>query len=191
MAPEWNAPRFLIYRWWKSLMKRSDCSVLVFDRDGQVIGFAIYVLDEIVWREISSSGPNSRPAKLITAVFRPGILRSRIRKKRALKEATSGSSPVLPGSREASEAVAVRGNSDWKFARFFLGIIATDPRTRRTGAGTRLLEASERLAGESGSTLVRMHVDPRNDRALQFYRNHGYTTAGSDHNSLVLVKELP
>jgi hypothetical protein len=192
MAPEWNAPKPLIHAWWREILRRRDCKVLVFCHKEGISGFSIYVSHEHVWNEISASGPNRKIVKIIAAIVNPAIVKSKLQKRRSLKKSTPklSNSEGLQCERREYDANARDRQPAWNRARFFLGIIAVSPMNQRAQAGSSLLSATEDLARESGAVLVRMHLDPRNERARSFYTKHGYAPAGNDHNSLVMTKEL-
>lgn len=192
MAPEWNAPRFMINSWWQRVMDREDCLVLVAVCNDSVNGFSIYTASELVWNDISTSGPNHKISKLITMLARPAILRSKIQKRRKIQKSSDSNTP--PESNQSTSDLSESHNAGkarcWKSARFFLGIIAISPTSQRSRIGSDLLAATERIAHESGDKFVRMHLDPRNHRARSFYAKHGYSPAGYSQNSLIMTKDL-
>ena len=56
--------------------------------------------------------------------------------------------------------------------------IAVIPEVRRTGLGTELMRAAERIAAEHHCDFVRLEVSTENAGALQFYRKLGYEVDG-------------
>lgn len=184
MAPEWRAPRFVIRRWWRGLMGRTDCRVVCLRVDGVHQGFIIYVADEPTWDRIESTGPNSKLIKLFVLLTNPQVLRSRLRKRKRLREAAQSSPATNP------DATVSDRTEHWHDAEFFAGLMAIDPACRSRGLGTMMLQECERLAAERGSDLVRIYADPRNTRAHALYERLGYRHAGRGKGSLVMLKNL-
>jgi len=56
--------------------------------------------------------------------------------------------------------------------------IAVDPRNRRAGAGTALLEAVIEEGRPAGGRIVMLEVRRGNDPARRFYEKHGFRTVG-------------
>lgn len=184
-APEWNAPRFIIERWWKSIILADESDVLVLRSDGRVEAFIIYVDNEEVWNYYEKIGPNSRSVKLLTMLLRPKVLRSRLKKLAKLKLKSTNLQQVSPQDKR-DEPVADQGSR----AEFFAALMGVDPSFRGRGIGRSMLEACERMACDRGTRLVRIYVDPRNARAQTIYETMGYSHAGRMRNSLMMIKEL-
>jgi ribosomal-protein-alanine N-acetyltransferase len=60
----------------------------------------------------------------------------------------------------------------------YLSTLDVDPRLRRSGVGTRLIQAAERYAVGQGSTAMALHVSTGNEGAVRFYEARGYVRLG-------------
>ena len=56
----------------------------------------------------------------------------------------------------------------------YVGELVVADRVEGQGVGSRLLEAAERWAGGNGFRCITLTTGAANDRALEFYRRHGY-----------------
>lgn len=66
--------------------------------------------------------------------------------------------------------------------------IAVENRSHGHRLGRRLLQAGCDLAASQGASVIALHVEPGNDRALYVYETFGFTQ--SDHHPEVMIKEL-
>jgi len=71
-----------------------------------------------------------------------------------------------------------------------MGLLLVDPDARGTGIADLLLVTAERAAISRGHTLLRVHVDARNQRGQKFYARNGYQLIGIDKGSAILLKRI-
>ena len=184
-APEWNAPHFIIARWWRKIICSADSKVFVLRDDGEAKAFIIYVADESVWDRLESEGPNRKSIKILVSILRPRLLKSRIIKLRKLR----GDSTVHNAAQKENDFATIDVSHDSE-PEFFAGLMGVDPQFRKRGIGRSLLEACEAMARERGTKIVKIYVDPRNRKAQSIYESMGYAHAGRWHNSLMMTKSL-
>jgi ribosomal protein S18 acetylase RimI-like enzyme len=68
---------------------------------------------------------------------------------------------------------------------------AVRERFRRRGIGTRLLEATVVMLGESGAQAVSLSVELENDRARRLYQRAGFEPVGREGGSVTMRLALP
>lgn len=64
----------------------------------------------------------------------------------------------------------------------YLQTIEVRPEARGLGVGGELLRRVENSARQAGATLLWLHVEARNDRALRLYEAHGFRSIGRTEN---------
>lgn len=185
-APEWNAPKFMISRWWRRIIYSSESKVIVLKSDHQIQSFIIYVDNEQVWNRLEKSGPNAKLIKIATAIFHPRILKSQLSKRMILKSQKAPNT----GLPKSSEQPPAADDNPHKDAQFFAGLMGVDPSFRGQGIGRNMLLECEKFAAARGTRLVKIYVDPRNSRAQSIYMSMGYSHAGRVRNSLMMVKKI-
>ena len=61
---------------------------------------------------------------------------------------------------------------------------------RNKGIGTKLMQAAEAYARETGIPAVLLHVEKTNEAAFRFYERLGYTVFRDDGNRFLMIREL-
>ena len=78
-------------------------------------------------------------------------------------------------------------------------IVTVDVRedSRRKGYGTQLLMRAEEILGDYGIELYDLQVDVSNNKAIRFYKKHGFSVVrtlphyyANGHDAYLMVKEL-
>jgi len=161
---------------YRAFISNSGGIFVVNEQSNRLDGFAVGVL--------KSAGKDRNLAirflpKFIAALI-PGVLRNPIKvlKRVAAQFFAVGEEPEVP-----ENAVMLRS----------IGVL---PDAKGSGVASRLLDEFERLSRAKGATSVALTTDALdNDRAVGFYRKHGYVIAqefsqNKSRKMLLMLKEL-
>ena len=90
------------------------------------------------------------------------------------------------------------GQTEKRLARIYLATLDVNPRRRRAGLASQLVDGLEREAYGTGMEQIWLHVSERNEPALKFYTARSYGVIGREadyyapgEHALVYAKRLP
>ncbi len=196
-SPEWFVPKFVVCRWWRSVIRHQGCVVRVAGDDDGVLGYALSVYKYDDWARVSHRGAHSKWMKGLVTLMRPAFLKSYLAKR---KQARAGKAKSA-SCEQVGSASTTDAKADLKLERVsvknvlgengvYWAIVAVDPESQGRGVGKLLLESVLKFGECAGASRICLHVDARNKRAQGLYAHYGYDLTGRDGNSFLMTKTL-
>ena len=177
-SARWQGPRFLVRRWWRTVLLSEASETFIAEVDGQFSGFCLLVTDELSWagdRRRRDGGPLCQLARAIWSPHQ--LLAIGIRRFRR------------PQPRHSEPARPMEDHNFDRSSRTWIELIAVDDQVRGRGVGKRLLAKAEDRTREIGRDEIRLNVAVDNAVAIALYARTGYRAIAGDRR-LVYAKQL-
>lgn len=158
--------RRVVYRYYEWQMRGPHSVMAISARvDGELAGFSFLVSRS----ELSGFLRRNAGTLLWAAIAHPSVMRHGRFLSRFAQGIRSVVADLFPSDVGLAKPGLVR-----------LLAIAVHPRFQRLGVGTRLLEATEAAAKETGNQEIGLSVHQENSGAIAFYLKHGWERSSSD-----------
>jgi GNAT superfamily N-acetyltransferase len=162
--------------WWYATITSKAAETYVIDYHGRVVGFALLIKDEGLWREEQERREGSAISRLISCIVCPVLTFIALRRRVT--------------SFMARDNVSTRTSIGRPYNRTWLELLAVLPQEQGHGIATKLLYECEVRSKALDRSAIGLMVPESNERAIRLYKKMGYEQTRKGPEFVFYVKAL-